>query len=148
MDIPEMFLLADSILIALDNVTNGLVIYPNVIRSRIDQELPFMATESILMKLSTHGVSRQEAHEEVRVLSHQASDVVKQQGGRNDLLERIKRTEFFKPVWDDIDSLVDPKLFIGNCPKIVEDYCNGEVAAKLAKYKKSLDKASTAQLSI
>ncbi|KAK4650111.1 adenylosuccinase ade13 [Podospora pseudocomata] len=148
MDIPEMFLLADSILLALDNVTNGIVLYPSVIRSRIDQELPFMATESILMKLATHGVSRQEAHEEVRVLSHQASDVVKQQGGRNDLLERIKKTEFFRPVWGDIDSLVDPKLFIGNCPKIVEDYCNGEVAAKLANYKESLDKASTAQLSI
>jgi adenylosuccinate lyase len=93
---------------------------------------------------------------------------VKQQGGRNDLLERIKKAEFFKvsgdddwprkrdteanmvsqPVWNDIDSLVDPKLFIGNCPKIVEDYCNGEVAQKLAKYKESLDKASTAQLSI
>ncbi|KXX74320.1 Adenylosuccinate lyase [Madurella mycetomatis] len=148
MDIPEMFLLADSILLTLDNVTNGLVVYPNVIRSRIDQELPFMATESILMKLSTHGVSRQEAHEEVRVLSHQASDVVKQQGGRNDLLERIKRAEFFKPVWDEIDSLVDPKLFIGNSPKIVEDYCNGEVAQKLAKYKDTLENALTAQLSI
>ncbi|KAK3295983.1 L-Aspartase-like protein [Chaetomium fimeti] len=148
MDIPEMFLLADSILLTLDNVTNGLVVYPNVIRSRLDQELPFMATESILMKLSTHGVSRQEAHEEIRVLSHQASDVVKQQGGRNDLLERVKKTEFFKPVWSEIDSLVDPKLFIGNCPKIVEDYCHGEVAEKLAAYKESLDKASTAQLSI
>ncbi len=54
----------------------------------------------------------------------------------------------FQPVWNDIDSLVDPKLFIGNCPKIVDDYCNGEVAEKLAKYKASLDKASTAQLSI
>lgn len=82
------FLLADSILLALDNVTNGLVIYPNVIRSHIDQELPFstlflaslfvelvadavteiVATESILMKLAQHGVSRQEAHEEIRVL--------------------------------------------------------------------------------
>ncbi len=96
---------------------------------------------------------------------------MKQQGGRNDLLERVKKTEFFKvsfqsrgtanaapgtreanlffqPVWNDIDSLVDPSLFIGNCPKIVDDYCNGEVAQKLAKYKESLDKASTAQLSI
>jgi adenylosuccinate lyase len=96
---------------------------------------------------------------------------VKQQGGRNDLLERVKKTEFFKasfphmqsadkgpytmkltfflqPVWNDIDSLVDPKLFIGNSPKIVEDYCNGEVAEKLARYKEFLGKASTAQLSI
>jgi adenylosuccinate lyase len=148
MDIPEMFLLADSILLALDNVTNGLVIYPNVIKARIDQELPFMATESILMKLSTHGVSRQDAHEEIRVLSHEAGAVVKQQGGKNDLLERIKKNEFFKPVWNEIDSLVDAKLFIGNCPKIVEDYCNGEVAAKLAKYSDALMKAETAQLSI
>ncbi|KAK1751660.1 L-Aspartase-like protein [Echria macrotheca] len=148
MDIPEMFLLADSILLALDNVTNGLVIYPNVIRSRIDQELPFMATESILMKLASHGVSRQDAHEEIRVLSHQASAVVKQEGGKNDLLDRIKKTEFFKPVWNDIDSLVDPKLFIGNCPKIVEDYCNGEVAQKLERYKEALLEVETAQLSI
>jgi len=80
--------------------------------------------------------------------SHQASDVVKQQGGRNDLLERVKKAEFFKPVWSEIDSLVDPKLFIGNSPKIVEDYCKGEVEAKLAGYKEALSKATTAQLSI
>ncbi|KAM7192551.1 adenylosuccinate lyase [Rhypophila sp. PSN 637] len=148
MDIPEMFLLADSVLLTLDNVTNGLVLYPSVIRSRIDQELPFMATESILMKLASHGVSRQDAHEEIRVLSHEASAVVKQEGGRNDLLERIKKAEFFKPVWNDLESLVDPKLFIGNCPKIVEDYCNGEVAEKLESYKEALAGAATAQLSI
>ncbi|CCC12288.1 unnamed protein product [Sordaria macrospora k-hell] len=148
MDIPEMFLLADSILLALDNVTNGLVVYPQVVRARIDQELPFMATESILMKLAQHGVSRQDAHEEIRVLSHQASAVVKQEGGKNDLLERIKKAEFFKPVWGEIDGLVDPALFIGNSPRIVEDYCNGEVAERLSKYQETLSKAETAQLSI
>ncbi|KAK3340259.1 adenylosuccinate lyase [Neurospora tetraspora] len=148
MDIPEMFLLADSILLALDNVTNGLVVYPSVVRARIDQELPFMATESILMKLAQHGVSRQDAHEEIRVLSHQASAVVKQEGGKNDLLERIKKNEFFKPVWGEIDGLVDPALFIGNSPKIVEDYCNGEVAERLSRYQETLSKAETAQLSI
>ncbi|KAJ4407258.1 adenylosuccinase ade13 [Neurospora sp. IMI 360204] len=148
MDIPEMFLLADSILLALDNVTNGLVVYPSVVRARIDQELPFMATESILMKLAQHGVSRQDAHEEIRVLSHQASAVVKQEGGKNDLLERIKKNEFFKPVWGEIDGLVDPALFIGNSPRIVEDYCNGEVAERLSRYQETLSKAETAQLSI
>ncbi|KAK3322365.1 L-Aspartase-like protein [Apodospora peruviana] len=148
MNIPEMFLLADSILLTMDNVTNGLIIYPNVIRARIDQELPFMATESILMKLASHGVSRQDAHEEIRVLSHQASAVVKQEGGRNDLLERIKKAEFFKPVWNDIDSLVDPSLFIGNCPKIVEVYCKGEVEEALARYKEALASTTTAQLSV
>lgn len=64
----------------------------------------------ILTKL---GKSRQEAHEEIRVLSHQASDVVKKEGGNNDLIERIKRAEFFKEVWDEIDGMLDPKNFIG-----------------------------------
>jgi adenylosuccinate lyase len=146
-DIPEMFLLADAILIAMDNVTDGLVVYPNRIRARINEELPFMATEVILMRLAAYGVSRQDAHEEIRVLSHQASDVVKKEGGQNDLIERIKNTEFFKPIWDDLDNLLDPKLFIGNCPQIVDDYC-GEVDEVLAKYRDSISLAKTAQLSI
>jgi adenylosuccinate lyase len=95
-DIPEMFLLADSILISLDNVSNGLVVYPQVIHAHVMQELPFMQTETIIMKLSSHGVSRQESHEQIRVLSHEAAAVVKQEGGKNDLIERIKRTEFCK----------------------------------------------------
>lgn len=56
-----------------------------------------MATENIIMKMVSRGASRQECHEEIRVLSHQASDVVKKEGGRNDLIQRIKKTEFFKP---------------------------------------------------
>jgi adenylosuccinate lyase len=147
MDIPEMFLLADAILIAMDNVTDGLVVYPNRIKARIDEELPFMATEVMIMRLSAHGVSRQDAHEEIRVLSHQASDVVKKEGGRNDLIERIKKTAFFQPIWDDLDGLLDPKLFIGNCPQIVDDYC-AEVDVSLAKYREGISAAATAQLSI
>jgi adenylosuccinate lyase len=77
MDIPEMFLLAEAILIGLDNVTDGLVVYPARIRSRFLEELPFMVTEAIIMKLVAKGASRQEAHEEIRVLSHQAASVVK-----------------------------------------------------------------------
>jgi len=94
-DIPEMFLLADSILIMLDNVTNGLVVYPAVIHSQLSQELPFMATENIIMKMVSHGASRQEAHEQIRLLSREAAHVVKMEGGKNDLIERIKKTEFF-----------------------------------------------------
>lgn len=147
MDIPEMFLLADAILLTLDNVTNGLVVYPNRIRARVMDELPFMATENIIMKLVAAGVSRQAAHEEIRVLSHQASDVVKMQGGRNDLLERIRSTEFFRPIWAELDSLLDPALFVGNSARIVEDYC-GEVAAKLERYQAAMVAMATAQLSI
>jgi adenylosuccinate lyase len=150
MDIPEMFLLADSILLALDNVTNGLVVYPKRIHSRIMDELPFMATENIIMKLVAAGVSRQDAHEEIRVLSHQASAVVKQEGGKNDLIDRIKKTEFFKPVWGELDRLLDPSLFTGNSARLVEEYCGaeGEVATKLKNYRESIEKATTAQLSI
>ncbi|KAK2744369.1 adenylosuccinase ade13 [Myotisia sp. PD_48] len=149
-DIPEMFLLADAILISLDNVTNGLVVYPAIINAQLSQELPFMATENIIMKLCSHGVSRQEAHEEIRVLSHQAAHVVKMEGGQNDLIERIKKTEFFKPVWGEIDGLLDPKLFIGRSPEIVERYAGpgGEVEKKLVTYRRYIDSTATAELSV
>jgi adenylosuccinate lyase len=94
-DIPEMFLLADSILIALDHVTDGLVVFPAVIESQLMQELPFMATETIIMKLAKLGVSRQEAHEQIRILSREAAYTVKMEGRPNDLIERMKNTEFF-----------------------------------------------------
>jgi adenylosuccinate lyase len=145
-----MFLLADAILISMDNVTNGLVVYPNVIRSHVMQELPFMATENIIMKLASKGVSRQEAHEQIRVLSHQAGAVVKEQGGQNDLIQRIKDTEFFKPVHGDIDSMLDPALYIGRSPEIVDKYCgpNGGVEKAILKYKKYIQETETAQLSV
>ncbi len=74
---------------------------------------PIAATENIIMKLVSLGGSRQDAHEEIRVLSHQASDVVKKEGGKNDLIERIKKTEYFKPIWGEIDVMLDAKNFIG-----------------------------------
>jgi adenylosuccinate lyase len=77
------------------------------------QELPFMATEIFIMELVKKGVSRQIAHEEIRVLSHQAAAVVKQGGGDNDLIDRIRRTEFFRPILSDLDRLMDPKTFVG-----------------------------------
>lgn len=114
------------------------------------EELPFMATENIIMKMVAKGGSRQEAHERIRVLSHQASDVVKNRGGKNNLIERIKATKYFKPVWDDIDSLLDPKLFIGRSVEMVEKYCGkgGPVEEKLAPYMDYITKAGTVQLNI
>jgi adenylosuccinate lyase len=94
-DIPEMFLLTDALLILLDDVTNGLVVFPAMIRSQLEQELPFMATENIIMKLVQQGVSRQDAHERIRVLSRETVHAVKMEGGKNDLIERIKKDEFF-----------------------------------------------------
>ncbi|KAI2472813.1 adenylosuccinate lyase [Annulohypoxylon bovei var. microspora] len=149
-DIPEMFLLADAILIGLDNVTNGLVVYPKRIDSRNRQELPFMITEAILMKIVSKGGSRQEAHEKVRVLSHEASHVVKHEGGNNDLIERMKKDEYFKDIWDDIDAMLDPKLYTGRSAVIVDRYCGkgGVIEKKLEPYYEYISKAETAQLSL
>ncbi|KAK5992862.1 Adenylosuccinate lyase [Cladobotryum mycophilum] len=122
-DIPEMFLLADAILLGMDNVTDGLVVYPQRIRSRVQEELPFMITESIIMKLVAKGESRQEAHEQIRVLSHQAGYAVKHEGKPNDLVSRIRNTEFFKPVWDELDDMLQAELYIGRSVEIVERFC-------------------------
>lgn len=110
-----------------------------------------MATENIIMKLVSHGVSRQVAHEEVRVLSHQASDVVKKQGLPNDLIQRIKQTEFFRPVWAEIDGMLDPKNFIGRCPEQVVRYCGdeeGEVKQALRPYKEYIAHAKAVELTL
>ncbi|KAL1997320.1 hypothetical protein VTN49DRAFT_3922 [Thermomyces lanuginosus] len=149
-DIPEMFLLADSILISLDNVTDGLVPYLAMIGAQLQEELPFMAMENIIMKMVAHGYSRQETHEQIRVLSHQAAKVVKMEGGKNDLIERIKKNDYFKPVHDEIDSLLDPNLFTGRSAEIVERYLspNGPVQAKLDKYKDFITSAKTAELHV
>ncbi len=147
----EAFLSADAIMITLDNVASGLVVYPAVIRSRLMAELPFMATENIIMKLVANGGSRQEAHEEIRVLSRQASAVVKMEGKPNDLIERIKGAKFFEGVKDEIDEMLDPKNFIGRCPEQVVRYCQdpeGEVQTALKPYKKHIDGAKAAVLTV
>jgi adenylosuccinate lyase len=145
-----MFLSADAICITLDNVVSGLVVYPNRIHSRLMEELPFIATENIIMKLVSLGKSRQDAHEEIRVLSHQASDVVKKEGKKNDLIERIKKTEFFKPVWGEVDSLLDPVNFIGRCPEQVLKFCGegSEVQEAIKPYKKFIEESKNVELNI
>ncbi|KAI0552228.1 L-Aspartase-like protein [Xylaria curta] len=150
MDIPDMFLLAEAILLGLDNITDGLVVYPKRIQTRVQEELPFMITESIIMKLVAKGASRQEAHEEIRVLSHQAGAVVKNEGKPNDLVSRIKSTEFFKPIWGELDGMLDPKLYTGRSVDIVEKYCGvgGPVELKLVPYIKYITETSTAELSV
>ncbi|KAL9024159.1 MAG: hypothetical protein Q9180_007977, partial [Flavoplaca navasiana] len=98
MDIPEMFLLADAILLGLDNVTDGLVVYPKKIAARVQEKLPFMITESIMMPMVAKGANRQDAHEKIRLLSNEASREVKMEGKPNDLVTRTRATEFFKPI--------------------------------------------------
>ncbi|KAG6302274.1 hypothetical protein E4U09_003366 [Claviceps aff. purpurea] len=149
-DIPEMFLLADAILIGLDNVSDGFVVYPKRIRSHFLEELPFMATENIIMRLVAKGASRQEAHEEIRVLSDQASSTVKDEGKPNDLIERIRGNEYFKPIWGELDSMLQPELYIGRCVEIIDKYCGpgGGVEKALAPYQQYILKSTTAQLNV
>lgn len=144
--IPEAFLTADIVLSTLQNISEGLVVYPRVIEARIAQELPFMATENIIMAIVTHQsqsdptcqetASRQEAHEHIRVLSHEASHRVKVEGLPNDLLERIKGHPFFAPIKDRVDELVDPKAFIGRAKEQVEEFLEEWVGPALEPFGK------------
>ncbi|KAI4677156.1 uncharacterized protein J4E88_006963 [Alternaria novae-zelandiae] len=150
MDIPEMFLLADAILLSLDNVTSGLVVYPKRVDARVQEELPFMITESIIMRLVAKGESRQEAHEQIRVLSHQAGAQVKNEGKSNDLVERIRSTEFFKPIWAELDGMLDSKLYTGRSEEIVEKFCGkgGVLEGKLKRYQGYIEGAKVSELNV
>ncbi|KAL9050578.1 MAG: hypothetical protein Q9162_006536 [Coniocarpon cinnabarinum] len=146
--IPESFLLADACLILLHNVSSGLVVYPQVIQRRIDAELPFMATENVIAALVAKGESRQKAHEEIKVLSHEASAKVKVEGGDNDLIERIKRNKFFEPILSEMDALLDPKTFIGCAPEQVTEFVEFEAKPAIAKYEEAMAEMGNSVLNI
>lgn len=130
----EAFLTADAILLTLLNISQGLVVYPKVIVRHIREELPFMCTENIIMAMVKKGEDRQECHEKIRVLSQQAGAEVKLHGRNNDLIDRIKADPYFGPILDELDSLLDPKTFIGRAPEQVKEFVNGEVQPVLKKY--------------
>ncbi|MDA3959900.1 MAG: adenylosuccinate lyase [Planctomycetota bacterium] len=138
----EAFLTADIVLGILQNVSEGMVVYPKVIERRIRGELPFMATENIIMAMVKAGGDRQLCHEEIRVLSHQAAAVVKQEGGDNDLIERVKATAYFAPVHNQLDALLDPSTFIGRAPQQVDRFLAEEVRPALQPYVDQLDGAA------
>uniref|UniRef100_A0A8C5QFE7 Adenylosuccinate lyase n=1 Tax=Leptobrachium leishanense TaxID=445787 RepID=A0A8C5QFE7_9ANUR len=115
----EAFLTADIVLGTLQNISEGLVVYPKVIERRILQELPFMATENVIMAMVKNGGNRQDCHEHIRELSQQAAAVVKQHGGDNDLILRIQSDSYFAPIHSQLDQLLDPKSFIGRAPQQV-----------------------------
>ena len=130
--IPESFLAADAILRITLNVAGGLVVYPACIAAHVAEELPFMATENILMAAVRAGGDRQELHEQIRLHSLAAAAEVKEHGRPNDLVERLKRDPAFASV--DIDALMDPAAFIGRAPQQVEEFLTTRVQPVLAKY--------------
>ena len=148
--LPDLYLTADSLLILLNNVSSGLVVYPAVIQKRIGAELPFMATENIIMSLVHKGKSRQDAHEKIRQLSQEAARGVKEGGRENDLIERVRRDGFFEGIWEELPRLMDARTFVGRAPEQVERFTGpkGEVQMALEKYSEDILKGQTADLKV
>ncbi len=134
--IAEAFLATDGILEILINVADGLVVYPKVIASRVQSELPFMATENILMAGVKAGGSRQDLHEKIRVHSHAAAAKVKQEGKANDLIERLKADPAFAKV--DFGKVMNPRDYIGRAPEQVDEFIRTAVAPIRRRYRREL----------
>lgn len=136
--IAEAFLATDGILQIMINVASGLVVYPKVIAARVMSELPFMATENILMAGVQAGGNRQDLHEKIRVYSHEAAAQVKQHGKENDLLERLKKDPAFAQI--DFKKVLNPKAYIGRSPQQVDEFVADVVTPVRRKYRKALNK--------
>jgi adenylosuccinate lyase len=130
--IPQAFLTADAILTLLVNVTGGLVVYPKVIAAGIDAELPFMATEEILMEGVRQGLDRQDLHERIRQHSLAAAAAVKKEGRPNDLIERLARDPAFANI--DLSRVLDPRGFVGRAPQQVDEFLAETVEPILAPF--------------
>ena len=128
----EGFLAADAILNILLNVSDGLVVYPKVIRSRVMAELPFMASENIMMKAVKKGGDRQELHERLREHAVAAAAVVKQEGKPNDMIERVEADPAFGLTREEIEAELTPEAFTGRAPQQVEGYLNEVIRPLLA----------------
>jgi adenylosuccinate lyase len=128
--IPQAFLAIDAILILYQNVASGLVVYPQVIAKHLREELPFMVTENILMAAVAAGGDRQDLHERIRQHSQAAATVVKEQGGDNDLISRLKNDKAFAGV--DIDATIDPTKLTGRSSEQVDEFI-AEVVGPIQK---------------
>lgn len=135
LSVPEAFLAVDGILSLYANVADGLVVYPKVIEQRLRKELPFMATENIMMDaVKKRGADRQQLHEKIREHSMAASRVVKVEGGENDLLERIAADEAFGVTLEELEKILKPENYTGRAKEQTEDFLNECVKPVLEKY--------------
>ena len=136
LSVPEAFLSVDGILSLYANVADGLVVYPKVIEQRLKKELPFMATENIMMDaVKKRGADRQQLHERIRVHSMAASKVIKEEGGENDLLERIANDEAFGVTLEELENILQPEKYTGRAKEQTEDFLSDYVNPVLEKYK-------------
>ncbi len=136
--VPEAFLAVDAVLELYINVVDGIVVYPKMIEKHLNEELPFMATENIMMAAVKKGGDRQELHERIRVLSMEAGKVVKVDGGENDLVDRIAADSMFSLTKEEILAEMKPEKFVGRAPEQVVEFIDAEVKPILEKYKDEL----------
>ncbi len=132
--VAEAFLAVDAILEIYINVTAGLVVYERVVRRRVMEKLPFMATENVMMEAVKRGGNRQELHEALRTHSHAAAARVKLEGGQNDLIDRIVADPLFPLTREEIEAQMDPALYVGRAPEQVTEFLEGPVAELLGRY--------------
>jgi adenylosuccinate lyase len=130
----ESLLSADASLLTLLNISQGIVVYPKVIERHIQQELPFMAVENVIMAMVKAGGDRQVCHEKIRVLSQEAGAQVKQHGKDNDLVERIEADKYFEPILGHLEHILDAKTFTGRAGDQVVDFYEEEVKPVLEMY--------------
>ncbi|MDD6463185.1 MAG: adenylosuccinate lyase [Clostridiaceae bacterium] len=132
--VAEAFLATDAILELYINVADGMVVYPKMIEKHLMAELPFMATENIMMEAVKRGGDRQELHERIRVHSMDAGKIVKQDGGENDLLERIANDPAFGVTLDQLKAIMKPELYVGRAPQQTEEFVENYIKPITEKY--------------
>jgi adenylosuccinate lyase len=136
LSIPEMFLAADASLILALNVSEGLVVYPTIIEKHLREELPFIATENILMEAVKKGGDRQQLHERIRKYSMEAQKEIKTNGGANPLLKLIADDPAFRLSQADFDRVVDARRFVGRSPEQVTEFIESVIDPLLSRGKK------------
>ena len=141
--IPEAFLAVDAILNIYQNVASGLVVHPKVIEKHVLEELPFMASENIMMDAVKRGGNRQELHERIRLHSIEAGKNVKDLGLPNNLIDLIAADPAFGMTREELTAHLEPSRYIGRCPQQVEEFLDEEVAPVLAQYADALDEQAT-----
>jgi adenylosuccinate lyase len=132
--VPEAYLSTDAVLLILHNVASGLVVYPEMIRRRLMDELPFMATENLMMRSVKRGGDRQELHERVRRHALAAGQRVKMEGLENDLLDRIAADPAFGVTREELEEELRPERYIGRAPEQVDRFLEEWVQPVLDRY--------------
>ena len=143
LSVPEAFLAVDAILNIWANVASGLVVHPKIIEKHVLEELPFMASENIMMDAVKRGGDRQELHERIRVLSQEAGCQVKELGLSNNLIDLMAADPAFGMTREELSAHLDPAAYIGRCPEQVEEFLAGEIAPLLKKYAGVLNRKET-----